>query len=87
MALRRPSWGASVFTIGLLVRPDDVTLALTRPAPIDGGIVMAHMALASAVLGRKEEWQVRWRDAALALECGLPQDVIPVATFGPSARE
>jgi len=64
-----------------IVRPDGVTLALTRTAPIDGGIVMAHLALASAALEREGVWQVRWRDAALARECELPQGVIPVATF------
>jgi len=35
-----------------IVRPDQVALALVRPAPIDGGIVMAHFALASTALGR-----------------------------------
>ncbi len=70
-----------------IVRPDKVVLALTHPAPIDGGIVMAHLALASAALGFDGVWQVRWRDVALARECGLPQDVIPVATFGRSVRE
>ncbi len=70
-----------------IVRPDNVTLALTRPAPIDGGIVMAHLALASAALGLEGAWQVRWRYVALARECKLPQDVIPVATFGQNVRE
>jgi len=64
-----------------IVRPDDVVLALTRPAPIDGGIVMAHLALASTALGRRGRWKVRWGDDVLARECGLPQGVIPVATF------
>jgi len=68
-----------------IVRPDDaalpVVLALARPKPIDAGIVMAHLALASAALERAGRWQVRWRDAALARECGLPDGVIPVATF------
>ncbi len=64
-----------------IVRADDVVLALTHPAPIDGGIVMAHLALASAELGREGAWQVRWEDRALALACGLPQGVISVATF------
>jgi nitroreductase len=65
-----------------IVRADDVALALTRPAPIDGGIAMAHLALASAALGREGTWKVRWGDDALRRECGLPQGVIPVATFG-----
>jgi nitroreductase len=70
-----------------IIRPDDVALALVRPEPIDGGIVMAHMALASAALGYRGTWQVRWRDAALAQECELPPDAIPVATFGLNVGE
>ena len=65
-----------------IVRADDVVLALTRSAPIDGGIVMAHFALASTVLGRQGAWKVQWGDSALAQKCGLPQGMIPVATFG-----
>jgi nitroreductase len=69
-----------------IVRPDDVVLALTRPAPIDGGIVMAHLALASAALGCEGAWNVRWGDDTLAQECSLPQGVIPTATFAPLPR-
>jgi hypothetical protein len=43
---------------------------------------MAHFALASAALGRRGKWKVEWGDDVLARECGLPQGVIPVATFG-----
>ncbi len=64
-----------------IVRPDHVALALVRPAPIDGGIVMTHFALASAALGREGRWEVRLGDVALAQECGLPRWAIPVATF------
>jgi nitroreductase len=64
-----------------IVRPDHVTLALVRPAPIDGGIVMAHFALACAALGCDGRWEVRLRDAALGRECGLPPGVIAVAAF------
>ena len=64
-----------------IARPDDVVLALVRPAPIDGGIVMAHFALASTALEREGRWEVRLGDATLARECGLPQGVIPVAVF------
>ncbi|MDY6875133.1 MAG: nitroreductase family protein [Chloroflexota bacterium] len=64
-----------------ILRPNHVVLALARPAPIDGGIVMAHFALASAALARDGQWEVRLGDAALARECGLPGNVIPVATF------
>jgi nitroreductase len=65
-----------------IVRAGNVVLALTRSAPIDGGIVMAHLALASAELGRQGAWKVRWGDGTLAQECELPQGMIPVATFG-----
>jgi nitroreductase len=65
-----------------IVRPDDVVLALVRPAPIDAGIVMSHIALASAALEREGQWEVRFGDIALAQACRLPKDVIPVALFG-----
>jgi nitroreductase len=64
-----------------VVRPDDVALALTRPAPIDGGIVMAHFALASAALGGGGRWEVRLGDVTLARECTLPKGAVPVAVF------
>lgn len=64
-----------------ILRSDHVALALVQPAPIDGGIVMAHFALASSALGRDGRWEARLGDAALARECGLPRGVIPVATF------
>lgn len=59
-----------------------VVLALVRPAPIDGGIVMAHLALACAALGRAGRWLVRLGDPTLARECDLPPSVTPVAVFG-----
>jgi len=65
-----------------ILRPGHVVLALVRPAPIDGGIVMAHFALASATLGRTGCWELRLGDDTLARECELPQGVIPVAVFG-----
>jgi hypothetical protein len=64
-----------------IVKPDYIALALIRRAPIDGGIVMAHLALASASLGRAGRWEVRLGDPALAQACGLPRGVVPVATF------
>jgi nitroreductase len=64
-----------------IVQADDIALALTRPKPIDAGIVMAHVTLAAAALERKGQWHVRWGDDALAQACGLPRDAIPVATF------
>ncbi|NIV29502.1 MAG: hypothetical protein GWN58_08320 [Anaerolineae bacterium] len=65
-----------------VVRPDYVALALAKPAPIDGGIVMAHFALASAALGYAGRWDVRLEDATLAQECALPKGAIPVGVFG-----
>jgi nitroreductase len=65
-----------------IVQADDIVLALTRPKPIDAGIVMAHVALAAEVLGREGRWHVRWRDADLAQECDLPQGATPVAILG-----
>ncbi len=64
-----------------IVRPGRVVLALVRPAPIDGGIVMAHFALASAALERMGRWEVRLGDDTLARQCELPRGVIPVAVF------
>lgn len=61
--------------------PDRVVLALMRPAPIDGGIAMAHFALASAALRYRGKWEVRLGNSALEQTHGLPQGVIPVATF------
>lgn len=65
-----------------IITSDHVALALVRPVPIDGGIVMAHLALASAALGREGQWEMRLGDDELARECGLPRGVIPVAVFG-----
>ena len=65
-----------------IVRVEDIALALTRPSPIDGGIAMAHFALASIALGYAGRWKVRLGDAALAEECNLPEKALAVATFG-----
>lgn len=64
-----------------MVRPDAIVLATVRPAPIDAGIVMAHVALVAAALGQPGRWTVRLGDGALAQECGLPPGAIPVAVF------
>jgi hypothetical protein len=64
-----------------IVQADTITLALTRPQPIDAGIVMAHITLAAEAQGRKGQWEVRWSDDALAQGCGIPQNAIPVAVF------
>jgi nitroreductase len=78
-AVNRQPWR---FVVG----PDHVTLALVRPAPIDGGIVMAHLGLACAALARRGRWEVRLGDASLARECGLPRGVIPVGYYLPGKR-
>jgi nitroreductase len=64
-----------------IIRPEDIVLALVRPAPIDAGIVMAHVALATAALEREGQWEVRLGDTTLMHECGLPRGMIPVAAF------
>ena len=64
-----------------IVQADTITLALTRPQPIDAGIVMAHVTPAAAALGWKGQWEVRWGDDALAQACGMPRTATPVATF------
>jgi nitroreductase len=60
---------------------DRVVLALTRPAPIDGGIVMSHFALASAALRYGGKWELQLGNSALGQTHGLPQGMIPVAAF------
>ena len=64
-----------------IVTPDRVVLALTRPAPIDGGIVMAHFALACTALRYRGKWEVQLGNSALGQTHGLPQGMIPVATI------
>ena len=64
-----------------VLRVDGIALALVEPAPIDGGIVMAHIALAAQELGREGRWVLRWGDPALAAALALPPAVTPVAIF------
>lgn len=66
-----------------IIMPEYVVLALTHSAPIDGGIVMAHFALAaiSREYGGRGRWQVRLEDDSLAQACRLPEEAVPVATF------
>jgi nitroreductase len=64
-----------------IIQADTIALALAQPKPIDAGIVMAHVTLAAAALGRKGQWHVRWGDDTLAQDCGLPRAAIPAATF------
>lgn len=70
-----------------VIRGQELHLALVDPAPIDGGIVMAHVALAAGELGQKGRWAVRWADRALSAELGLPSSVLPVGTFWPAFSE
>ena len=67
-----------------IVRSDRLILATVRPAPIDGGIVMAHLALAFAALRGGGRWEVRLGDDELRQTCGLPQGVTYVAAFIPA---
>jgi len=56
-------------------------LFLTRPAPIDAGIVMAHVALIGAEVGWGGQWVLHWRDPTLARTLDDPPNVVPVGTF------
>ena len=64
-----------------VVRPLDLALGLVTPKPIDGGIVMAHIALAAADMGQPHRWKLGWRDPELSGSLHLPADVVPVGTF------
>jgi len=64
-----------------IVGPGWVALALVEPAPIDGGIAMAHLALAAADLGRAGRWEVCLHDPALARSLALPPSAIPVGRY------
>jgi nitroreductase len=69
-----------------IITPDQVVLTLTHLEPIDGGIVMAHFALAAIACGYDfgGRWQIHLGDTDLAQSCRLPSGVIPVATFSRS---
>ncbi|TET48850.1 MAG: hypothetical protein E3J64_10465 [Anaerolineales bacterium] len=64
-----------------VVAHQQVSLALVRPNYFDAGIVMSHLALASAALGHPGRWELRLADAAWVRELGTPAGVIPIATF------
>lgn len=64
-----------------IVQSNRTVLALTRPAPIDAGIVMSHVTLASNAVDCAGRWQLRLGDAALTRECRLPRGALPVASF------
>jgi len=66
-----------------VVREEEIGLALLSPAPIDGGIVMAHVALVAREMGRPGRWAVRWNERELARRFGLPPGVVPVGVFLP----
>ena len=66
-----------------IVMPDRLVLATVRPAPIDGGIVMSHLALAFTTLKGRGRWEVRLGDDNLRQMYGLPQGVTYVAAFIP----
>ncbi len=61
-------------------------LFLTRPAPIDAGITMAHVALAGAEVGWNGRWVLRWQDPTLLEKAGAPPGIIPVGTFSYSPQ-
>ena len=69
-----------------VVRPERVVLTLVRSAPIDAGIMMAHLTLARSVLGLAGRWALHLGDTALARECELPSGVVPVAAFRQEER-
>ncbi|HEC34184.1 MAG TPA: hypothetical protein ENI37_05645 [Chloroflexi bacterium] len=64
-----------------VVGEGELHLALIEPAPIDAGIVMAHVALAAVDLGLPGRWALRWGDPAMATVLRLPPSVVPVATL------
>jgi nitroreductase len=64
-----------------IVGAGEIALALVRPAPIDGGITMSHIALAAQTLGRPGHWSVRLGDPELARELDLPSSGVPVGVW------
>lgn len=60
---------------------EQLHLALVEPAPVDGGIVMAHVALVARTTRGTGRWSVRWGDCALAAALNLPATAIPVGSF------
>lgn len=64
-----------------IVRSEELILTTARPAPIDAGIVMSHVALAAEALEHTESWEIRLGDDRLAQSCKLPPRAVPVATF------
>lgn len=62
-------------------------LFLTAPAPIDAGIVMAHVALAGAEVGWDGDWALHWQEPAPARRMGAPPDAIPVGVFSPKGTK
>ena len=64
-----------------VVEKGAIHLVLTTSAPIDAGIVMAHIALAGREVGLVGRWRLRWADGALARQLGSPPSAVVVGTF------
>jgi nitroreductase len=64
-----------------VVEPGRISLALTRSAPIDAGITMAHVAVAAAELDSPGHWTVRLGDPELADRLRLPASAVPVGVW------
>jgi len=60
---------------------EKLVLALVRPAPIDAGIVMAHVALAAREVGWPGRWTVRWDNPLYIRPLDLPWGAMVAATF------
>ncbi len=64
-----------------VVRPSELMLATVKPAPIDAGIIMSHVALAARALDFDGEWTLVRHPEVLASEYGLPKKAVPVAIW------
>lgn len=64
-----------------VVEGKTIHLALTASAPIDAGIVMAHIALVGQEVGLVGRWRLRWADGALARQLRSPPSTVVVGTF------
>lgn len=64
-----------------IVEAERITLAMVNRRFIDAGIVMSHVALASAAVSCGGQWAIRLRDRSLARELGTPDTAITIAAF------
>lgn len=64
-----------------IVHRDGIVLALARWAPIDAGIAMAHVTLASRAVGLGGRWHMSPHDVALSEACALPPSVSVVGEY------